>query len=128
MSPLAECPCGRPYLRASRIDGRIQEMIVGEQGNLVSMTAINMHDDTFDSLKQFQFYQDSPGKLILRVVPTATYDVAQREKILKAIKSKLRDEFDVVVEVVDKVDYSSRGKTRFLVQKLELDPMWYTEE
>lgn len=128
VSPQESCSCGRPYLRVSRIDGRIQEMIVGRQGNLVSMTAINMHDDTFDSLRQFQFYQDAPGKLSLHIVPNSSYNSLEHDKIMHAITDKLGDPFDLTIKVVDQVEYSSRGKTRFLVQKLKLDPIWSPED
>ena len=126
VSALPECPCGRPYLRVSRIDGRIQEMIVSRDGNLISMTAINMHDDTFDSLRQFQFVQEEPGKIFLRIIPNVTYSADQKDRILRALHAKLGNQFEIVVEVVDAVEYTARGKTRFLVQRLKLDPMWST--
>lgn len=127
VSTSPSCSCGRPYLRVSRIDGRIQEMIVSRHGNLVSMTAINMHDDTFDSLKQFQFVQNEVGRLVLKVIPNASYSSSEEQRILRALRAKLGDQFDITVEVANSVEYSTRGKTRFLVQKLDLDPMWNTD-
>lgn len=122
-----ESACGHPYLRASRIDGRIQEMIVGKSGNLVSMTAINMHDDTFDSLRQFQFFQEMAGEIVLRLTPTERYNEGEREKIRRAIESKLGKEFVLILDEKTPIEQTERGKTRFLDQRLELDRIWRTD-
>jgi phenylacetate-CoA ligase len=36
---------------------------------LVSWTTLNMHDDAFLHVRQFQFYHDVPGRAVLRMVP-----------------------------------------------------------
>ncbi|RMF68356.1 MAG: phenylacetate--CoA ligase family protein, partial [Calditrichaeota bacterium] len=55
--------CGRPYQVWERIEGRLQEFIVTGTGRLISMTAINFHDDIFDHIRQFQFEQTERGRL-----------------------------------------------------------------
>ena len=62
----SECPaCGRPYQIWERIEGRLQEFILTAAGRYISMTAINMHDDIFDHIKQFQFFQELLHRLFL---------------------------------------------------------------
>ena len=118
------CNCGRAYPRAKRIDGRIQEMIVSKNGNLVSMTAINMHDAVFDSLQQFQFYQDKPGAIIMNIVPKQGHQRQHDKAIVQALQAKVGDQFDISLCYVENVEQTIRGKTRFLIQKLPLAREW----
>ena len=118
------CECGRPYKRVEKIEGRIQEMIVSKNGNLISMTAINMHDDVFDSIHQFQFYQDTPGYVTLRIVPKRHHTASNEAKILRSLQQKTGDQITIVIKQVDQIEQTPRGKTRFLVQKLPLGNDW----
>ena len=124
LSRTPSCNCGRPYMRAERIDGRIQEMIVSKHENLISMTAINMHDEVFDSLHQFQFYQNRPGHLTLNIVPKLHHNENHEKKIIQALQSKLGGQFDITLNQVKHVQQTHRGKTRFLIQEIPLGEDW----
>ncbi|HVZ39610.1 MAG TPA: phenylacetate--CoA ligase family protein [Candidatus Kapabacteria bacterium] len=112
------CECGRSYPLIASVEGRLQEMIVGTEGNLVSMTAINMHNDLFDNVYQFQFYQDTPGEVVFRIVRKSSYTDADEARIRKELEEKLRYGFHLAIEYVDQVAMTPRGKVSFLVQKL----------
>ncbi len=115
------CPaCGRPYQVWERIEGRIQEFIVTAKGRYISPTMINMHDDTFDSVKQFQFYQKEAGKVIFRFIPRGTCDDLTVQTMAAKLRWKLGDDVELVMERVDDIPLTSRGKHRFLVQELKL--------
>lgn len=63
------CPyCARPYPLWKRIQGRRQDFIVTKNRRLISLTAMNMHDDIFRDIQQFQYYQDTPGLVVLRYI------------------------------------------------------------
>lgn len=121
LSTSQKCECGRNYPLVSSIEGRLQEMIVGKDGNLISMTAINMHDSIFDNVYQFQFYQDTPGKIQMRIHRKVGYTRYDEEKIRSGLFGKLRNRIDVNFEYVDSIPTTSRGKATFLIQKLDLD-------
>jgi phenylacetate-CoA ligase len=62
--------CGREHMVIQDIRGhRTQEVLVASDGSEISWTALNMHDDTFLHVRQFQFYQEIAGKAVLRVAP-----------------------------------------------------------
>src|SRR5690606_25753037 len=109
------------------IEGRLQALIASKHGNLISMTAINMHDSVFDNVFQFQFYQDAPGKLILQIQPKPNYNSIDEEKILKGLHQKLNNQFDITVQRVERIVQTGRGKTSFLVQKLPVAQEWGTD-
>ena len=116
-----ECPlCGRPYQVWSRVEGRLQEFVVTAGGRFISMTAMNFHDDIFDVLKQFQFYQDTPGAVVFRYIPKQTGSSAGMEEIQRRLLKKLGDDIRLTLEEVAEIPFTPRGKTRFLVQKLPI--------
>lgn len=117
-----QCPaCGRPYQIWSRIEGRLQEFIVTGAGRYISMTAINMHDDVFDHIRQFQFYQETPGQVVFRYIPAPTCSEAIVQDAKRRLLVKLGTDIDVVMQPVEDIPLTKRGKHRFLIQKLQLD-------
>lgn len=110
--------CKRNFQLIERIDGRLQEIIVSRTGRFITMTAINMHDNIFDSLKQFQFYQDEPGKLLFRYVPKAYLLVDDVERIREGLLTKLGEDVTLELKQVDEIGKTRSGKYRFLEQKL----------
>ena len=115
------CPsCGRPYLILDKIMGRSHEIIVSGNGRYISMTAINMHDDIFDKLKQFQFYQDEPGKLVFQYVPRSDLSDIGKTRIRVGLMQKLGEDFELTMTPVKDIPRTKSGKYRFLEQKMEI--------
>ena len=114
---------GPNYRRFKRIDGRLQEMFVAGNGRLISMTAMNMHDNVFDGLRQFQFYQDSPGVLVMKAVPRSTLSAVDQSRIEQRIRDKVGADTFLSIEIVKEIPRTESGKLRFLVQKLPI-PQW----
>ena len=116
------CPsCGRPYQVWDRVEGRLQEFIVTSRGRYISMTAMNMHDDIFDHVKQFQFYQEKRGKLSFRFIPRETCNDNVVQNIKSRLMIKLGDDIDLKMEAVDDIPLTERGKHRFLIQKMKIE-------
>lgn len=111
--------CGRPYDIWTRIEGRLQEFLVTRTGRLISMTAINFHDDIFDAVRQFQFHQNQPGRVTLRLVPReAGLSEETLASIGRRLLVKLGDDVELGFEIVRDIPLTQRGKHRFLVQEL----------
>lgn len=108
------------FPRIPRVDGRwLQEMLVGKNGALISVTALNMHSDLFANIQRFQFYQETRGQVVLRVIPTPDFDYKRDgEVIINAFREKVGHELDVELKVVESVELTTRGKQMFLIQKL----------
>lgn len=111
--------CGRNHLQLSKVVGhRVQDVIVSKSGSLISMTAINMHDLTFDHVSQFQFRQTERGKVTLCIKAAPGFDDENRNLILKSLHSKTRDDVDYSIEVVDRIDCTGIGKGVYLRQEI----------
>ena len=114
------CSCGRELPLIKRIEGRLQELIVTKKGNLISMTAINMHSDVFNNVKQFQFVQEEKGKVVMDIIKKTSYTDKDTEYILSELYKKMGDGIDIEIVFVDEIPKTKRGKYRFLIQKLPI--------
>ncbi|MBA7465877.1 hypothetical protein ES707_01049 [subsurface metagenome] len=97
-----------------------QERIVTRNGNYIPITALNTHSDIFDNVKQFQYYQDSLNKVILRIVKKDTYTVTDTQKILREFKGKFKNQIKLEIQFLTEIPRTDRGKYKFLVQKLPI--------
>ncbi len=112
--------CGRHHLLLDDLAGhRSQEFLVtrGAQSAIV-WTALNMHDDTFDGIKEFQFVQDVPGEAELYVVPLsgpARYDL---QRMQEHLDRKLNGQITVRIHVCDHIERTSAGKRAVIRQRI----------
>jgi phenylacetate-CoA ligase len=111
--------CGRHHLIIRDIQGhRVQEMLIASDGSEISWTAMNMHDDTFDHVRQFQFYQDTPGRGILKIVPAINFDQADSLRIRVNLQKKFAGRFDFTIELCKEIPLSTRGKAIYVDQRI----------
>jgi phenylacetate-CoA ligase len=112
--------CGRPYQVWERIEGRLQELIVTGKWRYISTTMLNMHDDIYDHIKQFQFYQREPGRVVFRFIPKDSCDETVIQDMKARLLRKLGDDVDLGMERVENIPPTPRGKYRPLVQEMKL--------
>lgn len=113
-----KCDCGREYSLLKRIEGRLQDFIVSKNGHFLPMTAIPY--SFMNNVKQFQFYQDTPGKITLRIVKMPTYTSKDSEHILRTLKDEAGDNLDFSIEFVDDIARTKGEKYLYLIQKLPI--------
>lgn len=105
-----------------RIEGRIQEYVVCADHRLITVTTLGAaHIREFELCLRIQYEQSEPGRLVVRVVSMRPLGQAQKQRICAAIESKTQGGCRVVLEQVDSIERTQRGKQRLLVQKLDLD-------
>ncbi len=114
--------CGREMPIIADIRGHnIQEHLVAEDGSFITWSAVNAHDDTFDHVRQFQFYQDTPGKAVLKIIPASTF----REEDIATMQINLGRKFDgrlhFNIQEVKTISLSKRGKAIFVDQHIHCE-------
>lgn len=113
------CACGRNYKLLDKIEGRwMQEMLFSKDGSKISMTALNMHSDIFKRIKQYQFYQDQIGKVVLRIVRTDDYSQKDEDMLLTELKRRAGNSILFSVEYVSQIEKTPRGKYKYIIQNL----------
>ncbi len=114
------CMCGRHYKLLDNIEGRWnQEFFLGKDGNRISMAAVNMHNDIFNHVRNYQFIQEEKGKCFIQIVKGDTYTKEDEIKILQALKAKIGDSLSVDVIYADSIERTVQGKQLFIVNKLK---------
>ena len=111
--------CGREHTIITKVEGRWpQGGLVAKDGSEITMTAINLHDDTLENILEYQFFQDSPGKAIFRVVPSQALDEPARSRILNRMNVRLQGQVDLMLEVRSELQRTKRGTLLRVIQKI----------
>jgi phenylacetate-CoA ligase len=111
--------CGREHTIIRDIRGhRTQEVLIASDGSEIPWTALNMHDDTFIHVRQFQFLQETRGKAVLRIVPAGRFDEEDVARIYRNLGRKLDGRLTFTIEVVEAIPLSARGKAIYVDQRI----------
>ncbi len=118
-----KCSCGRNSPLAKGIEGRwsSSDFLISKDDRLISITAMNMHSDIFDNVKQFQFYQEKKGEVIFRILKMDSYTDNDAQNIQRQLLKKLGDNFHLTIEYVEDIPRTPRGKQKFLIQKVPVN-------
>jgi hypothetical protein len=79
-----------------------------------------MHDDFYDRIKQFQFVQREPGKIVFKFVPRDTFSEATQQEMHRRLLERCLNDVDLTMESAAEIPLTKRGKHRLLVQELKL--------
>lgn len=117
-----ECECGRNHQIIERVEGRWrQEMLVKDDGTLFSMTALNIHSEIASIIEKFQFYQDTPGKIIMNIIPLENASEYEIDILINEITNKIGEGITIDVKIVDAIENKKNCKFTFVNQKLNID-------
>ena len=112
--------CGRDHTVIADIRGhRTQETLVAGDGSRISWTALNVHDDTFENVLQFQFYQATPGLALLRLVPAPGFNEKDRVRIQENLGRKFDNRLEFEICMADAIPLSKSGKAIYVDQQIQ---------
>jgi len=114
-----QCPCGRGSRMIKSIRGRVFEFIETPGGARLTATALNVHDNTWDNVIQFQYVQKQRNTVVLRVMKAETYTEADERRILNRMGTRFGDEIQLRIEYVTDIQKTPRGKTPLIVRELQ---------
>jgi phenylacetate-CoA ligase len=110
--------CGRQHTLITNIKGRWpQGWLIASDGSIVSMTALNVHDDTFNKVRVYQFQQSVPGKATLCIVPIVPLDENEKRRIITNMNKRLQGQVILDLEIRTEPIKTSRGKQPRVIQK-----------
>lgn len=115
----SECrTCGRQHMVLSDIKGRWpQGGLIAADGSVITTTALNVHDDTFRNVREYQFHQSVPGEVTLCVVPAGSLDSGERRRIVTNLNKRLQGQIVFDVEFRAELAKTVRGKQPRVIQK-----------
>jgi len=111
--------CGREHVIIRDIRGhRTQEVLIAADGSQIPWVALNMHDDTFSHVRQFQFRQDVPGRAVLRIVPAEGFSDEDAKRIQLNLGRKFDGQLQFSIESGSHISLSPRGKAIYVDQRI----------
>jgi phenylacetate-CoA ligase len=111
-------PREAPWLAVSAVRGRGHEFLIGPGGRKIPLTPFNINDASFYGLYSVQFFQEEPGRVELRYVPSPRYSDERLERVRAIVQRKLGDDFTLVLRRVHEVESTDLGKSRLLVSTI----------
>lgn len=110
--------CGREHILIGPIKGRWpQGELIAADGSVISMTTLNVHDDTFRNVREYQFHQSEPGKASFCVVPIARFEESEQRRILASMNQRLQGQVVLTLELHAELVKTALGKQPRVVQK-----------
>jgi len=111
LSKEKECPCGRVYPMVERIEGRVGDYLVGENGQKVHI--LNHIPKGVKGLLACQFVQDSADCIqAVVVIDAEIFDNKQKSQLVTNIKERLGQNIIVVIKEVASIPRTKNGKIR----------------
>lgn len=114
------CGCGRSYPLLETIEGRAQSVLVSSDGRHISSAALNFHNEVYANIYRLQFYQDTPGEVILRIQAKPGYSSEHELALRRQLMGKLGQGFQLSIVPVTNIHLESSGKMTDVVQELPI--------
>ena len=108
----------RQFNALEKIIGRDQEFIFSNKRK-IPISSINMHNNIFDNVSQFQFYQEIIGIVILKIIPKISFNDYDRNLIYTKVYEKLGDDFKLEILLVNEIQLNKNFKFKFLDQRIK---------
>jgi phenylacetate-CoA ligase len=116
------CKCGRGLPRIGRIEGRVQSIIVGTNGNYIPGSLfLHLIKDYDYCIRQFQVIQEQLGKINLKVIKGTRFTPEVFEEVLNKLREFVGSDMVIEVEFVDNIPMVRTGKQQVSISKIDLD-------
>lgn len=114
--------CQREFDILENIEGRDQDYVITKDGIYITLTALvfAQHFNAFGKIKAMQLAQSRAGEVLVRVIPSQKFVESDRNEIKSKMEQASGGQLSVSVVLVDEIQKTQRGKTKFLDQKLKL--------
>lgn len=116
------CKCGRGLPKIGKIEGRVQAIIIGTNGNYLPGTFFAHFFKDYDYIiRQYQVLQEELGKIRLKIVKAPRFDSGIFKKMLSELHKYLGKNMVIGVEFVDRIPMVRTGKHQGSISKIKLD-------
>jgi len=103
------------------IQGRIQESVVTKENIVIPILSIGAgHFAEYEGVEKAQFYQDTPGKVTLRIQRRLDA-VIDKKRIIKKMEDQVQGKINFSIEFIDNIENTVRKKRILCIQKLDIN-------
>lgn len=106
--------------KISLLEGRWEKAyVIGSNQEKIFISALNIHSDTFDGIRQYQYCNIAPGKMVINVISDCTNKDELQQRIVKEFKRKVGTAMNITCQFVDEPILTPRGKFKKVVRTFE---------
>jgi phenylacetate-CoA ligase len=109
----SRCPCGSPWPSASAILGRQDDVIITPDGRPIGR--IDHIFKGMTGIRECQVIQETATAVRLDVVPGTGFDAAQRALLVRHLRERIGQEFEIDIRLVREIPRTARGKFRGVI-------------
>lgn len=114
-----ECHCGRQAPVVEQIDGRIESYIITPDGRQLGRLDFLFKDSL--SILEAQLVQDRLDHVLVKVVVTDAYSLADGQKLVADMRGYLGNAINIDIKCVDQIPREANGKFRQIVSQVFRD-------
>lgn len=112
------CRCGRGYPLLKEIMGRTTDVLFTPEGkNIHGWFFLYIFWDYGNGIREYQVVQETLEKIVIKIVPEEGFDESQLDHIREVV-SRRSPGWDIEFKYVDKIERSSAGKYKFIINEL----------
>lgn len=116
------CSCGRGAPRVGAVEGRVQSIIVGTDGQYLPGTFFAHYLKELDyAIRRYQVVQEERGRISFRVVKGGRFSEEILAEVLATFREHLGRDMRIDVEFVEDVEMVRTGKIMGSVSRLGID-------
>lgn len=106
----------------SAIEGKWkQEYLLGKENLKIYLTAVNMHNDIFENVIEYQFIQNRIGFVTLNIVVSKFFTDNDKKSILISLKQKAGHALTFDICIVKQLKLTNRGKFKNIIKSKTLE-------
>jgi phenylacetate-CoA ligase len=110
--------CGSSGMIWNQIIGRSSDYFVGNDRSKISATIMNLQDETYDGIAEYQFSQNIPGKVSFNFVERLDSKGIDTNLIQRKMEAKFGHSFYIEINKVKSIPRPKSGKLKWIKQDL----------
>lgn len=114
------CPCGRTLPLMAPETGRAVDYVVLQDGREISPYTVMTPVEALAGVAQFEILQEEVDRVVVRVVPSASWGEGTRMTINKSL-AEILPGVRIEVALVDEIEHERTGKYRIVQSKVARD-------
>ena len=99
----------------------VAEFLVGRTGAPMALTTLVFPHHAYDLIRAFQYYQDTPGLAVMRVVPLPGVTADDLRPLVEEMTRWTDGALEIRIELVKELVATSRGKQKHVDQRLAIE-------
>lgn len=115
-------PCERGLPRIGTIEGRVQAIIIGKNGNFVPGTFFaHLYKDYGHIIRQYKVIQEEDESITLQIVKAVGFNEDEFNKLINIHREFLGKDMNISVDFVKEIPMVRTGKQQGSISRLKID-------